>query len=234
MEPQEFSKMECLKVFRTPNQVCLQVKFDPSSRFLAAGTTDSHIKIFDVVHGYQTHNFLGHRGIILQLQFHPQEDSLKLVSTAEDFVIRVWDLVLKKEVAAMKPKGSDNKAAMTMSMLFTNDRKTFITAGRDGHIHFWDAMNNFKLISAVAIESLGAIKFEEINCMTYIAKPKEDPCLVFGGLSGQICVYSIKRQQIVFRADESRYLCSAKDGTKLNEIDADDKTNEIVFMEYLK
>ena len=134
----------------------------------------------------------------------------------------------------MKPKGSDNKAAMTMSMLFTNDRKTFISAGRDGHIHFWDAMNNFKLISAVAIESLGAIKYEEINCMTYIAKPKEDPCLVFGGLSGQICVYSIKRQQIVFRADESRYLCSAKDGTKLNEIDADDKTNEIVFMEYLK
>lgn len=52
MEPQEFSKMECQKVFRTPNQVCLQVKFDPSSRFLAAGTTDSHIKIFDVIHGF--------------------------------------------------------------------------------------------------------------------------------------------------------------------------------------
>ena len=38
----------------------------------------------------------------------------------------------------------------------------------------------------------------------------------------------------MFRADESRLLSSAKDGTKLNEIDADDKTNEIVYMEYLK
>lgn len=47
---------------------------------------------------------------------------MKLISTGEDFVIRVWDLVLKKEVANMKPKGKkDNMAHMTTSICITKD-----------------------------------------------------------------------------------------------------------------
>jgi U3 small nucleolar RNA-associated protein 13 len=167
--------------------------FDPSSKFLAAGTSDSHIKIFDVSRNYQTHNFLGHRGIIQKLVFHPEANSLKLLSCAEDFVIRVWDLVLKKEVAVMKPKGKDdNMAHMTTSLVFTNDRKTLITGGRDSCLHFWNVQDNFKHISSVKIESLGALKFDEINCLVYVGS-KEDPCIIIGGSSGQVLVYSVKR-----------------------------------------
>ena len=79
--------------------------FDPSSKFLAVGTSDSSIKIYDALKGFQSHNFNGHRGLILGLKFFPSLDSLKLLSTAEDFTIKVWDLVLKKDIAVMKPKG---------------------------------------------------------------------------------------------------------------------------------
>ena len=73
--------------------------FDGTSKFLACGTSDSHIKVFDIIKGFQTHNFLGHRGIITKLLFFPgADDTLKLISCAEDFVIRVWDLVMKKEI----------------------------------------------------------------------------------------------------------------------------------------
>lgn len=34
----------------------------------------------------------------------------------------------------------------------------------------------------------------------------DDPCLLLGGQSGELSVYSIKRQQIVFKATESRSL----------------------------
>jgi len=136
---EEFSKMECLTMFKTPNQLTLELTFDPSSRFLACGTSDSHIKVFDVDKGFQTHNFLGHRGIIQKLLFHPQKDSLKLISTAEDFVVRVWDLVLKEETAVMKPRGADGMAHATTSMVFTQDRRALVTGGRDGCIHFFDA-----------------------------------------------------------------------------------------------
>lgn len=49
---QNFSKMECVCSFRTPNQTVLEMTFDPSSKFLAAGTSDAHIKIFDVARNF--------------------------------------------------------------------------------------------------------------------------------------------------------------------------------------
>lgn len=48
-----------------------------------------------------------HRGgIINKLAFLPEEDSLKLVSTAEDHIIKVWDLVMKIEVACLEAKSN--------------------------------------------------------------------------------------------------------------------------------
>jgi hypothetical protein len=32
----------------------------------------------------------------------PGKDSLRLVSSGEDFVVKVWDMVLNKEIAALK------------------------------------------------------------------------------------------------------------------------------------
>lgn len=162
-DPAQFGKMECSNTFRAQNQLVVEMTFDPNSKFLAVGTTDSHIKIYDVVNGFQTHNFMGHRGIILGLQFYPDRDSLKLLSTAEDFIIKVWDLVLKKEVAVLKPKGKDdNMAHRTTTMVFTTDKKTLITTGRDGCIHFWNVHDNWKLASSIKVSSLGALPFEEV------------------------------------------------------------------------
>lgn len=78
------------------------MSFDPTSKFLAAGTADSNIKVFDVKKGFQTHNLTGHRGIITNLIFHPEIDSLKLISTAEDLTIKVWDLVMRSEIANLR------------------------------------------------------------------------------------------------------------------------------------
>jgi WD40 repeat protein len=108
---------------------------------------------------------LGHRGIITKLAFFPgADDTLKLISCAEDFVIRVWDLVMKKEIGQMKPKGKDdNMAHMTTSIVFTSDRETIISGGKDGCLHFWNAHDNFKHISTIKIETLGGLKYDEIN-----------------------------------------------------------------------
>jgi len=53
-------------------------------------------------------------------------------------------------VATLKPKGRlDNMAHMTTCLVFTKDKKTLISSGRDGEIHFWNASDNFKLISSL-------------------------------------------------------------------------------------
>jgi WD40 repeat protein len=52
VESHDFSKLECVGTFRTPNQLVLEMTFDPSSKFLAVGTSDSHIKVFDVARNF--------------------------------------------------------------------------------------------------------------------------------------------------------------------------------------
>ncbi len=46
------AQLEQLKSFKTANQMVLELAFDPSSKFLAAGTADSQIKVFDVLKGF--------------------------------------------------------------------------------------------------------------------------------------------------------------------------------------
>lgn len=82
--------------------MCLELCFDPQSRFVALGTSDSQVKVFDTIKGIQTHNFMGHRGIIVQLAFIPGNDTFRLLSSGEDHTVKVWDLILNKEIAALK------------------------------------------------------------------------------------------------------------------------------------
>ena len=169
--------MELLREFKLAPQLAVQMVFDESSRFLACGTTDSHIKVFDIKQGFQTHNFIHPRGVITRLAFIPG-GKMRLVATAEDFIIRVWDLMLKKEIAQMKPKVGEVPHATT-SFSFTKDHKIMITAGRDGYIHFWNS--NYGLINNVSAESLGALKDDEITSMMYL---QSGPSLMFGMSSG--------------------------------------------------
>lgn len=47
-----FGKMECLNAMKTQNQLVVEMEFDPTSKFLAVGTSDSSIKIYDALKGF--------------------------------------------------------------------------------------------------------------------------------------------------------------------------------------
>ena len=63
-EGDEKWNVELAQQFKSPGQLSLELCFDPSSRFLAVGTSDSQIKVYDTAKGFQTHVFKGHRGVI--------------------------------------------------------------------------------------------------------------------------------------------------------------------------
>ncbi len=52
MNGKPLTNLTLLHTFKTTGQMCLELSFDPSSRFLAVGTADSQIKVFDVVKGF--------------------------------------------------------------------------------------------------------------------------------------------------------------------------------------
>ena len=136
------------------------MSFDPSSRFLAIGTSDSQVKVYDVAKGFQTHNFRGHRGVIVQLQFYPQTGSLQLISSGEDLTVKVWDLVLNSEIATLR-----GTQARVTCFAFTKDYKTLIVGVKDGSIAFYNTQKNFKLIQAVSLSEVLSQPDQEVNAM---------------------------------------------------------------------
>ena len=68
--------------------------YDNSGVYLASGSTNGGIKIFDTRKGSQTHEYKKHRGSIIKLLFHPRYEKLQLFSAAEDNTIKLYDLLL--------------------------------------------------------------------------------------------------------------------------------------------
>ena len=76
------------------------------------------------------------------MSFMPQNGSLRLVSAAEDMLVKVWDMVLNTEIATIKGVTSGRATCFA----FSNDYKTLIVGYRDGSISFFNTQKEFKMI----------------------------------------------------------------------------------------
>jgi len=178
--------LEQVKQFKTTGQMVLELAFDPSGKFLAAGTADSAVKVFDVARGYQTHNFTGgHRGVITSLLFFPEADSLRLVSAAEDCQVKVWDLVLRAEIGHMK-----GHQALVTSLTFSGS--TLVSCGKDGKLAFWNAKDNFQQLSMIKYSKTE----DELNAVIVMHSKDSLPYLVVGGASGSLSVYNLTEGKV--------------------------------------
>ena len=82
-----------------------------------------------------------------------------MISTAEDCQIKVWDLVMRGEIAHLK--GGHN--SLITSLSFSSDKSTLITSSRDGKVGFWNARDGYKPLSMFKYSKAE----EEINAVYY-------------------------------------------------------------------
>lgn len=119
---------------------------DPSSTFLASGSADGVVKIWDLQRGYVTHAFKGHGGVISTLAFRFIHDTssavhvepiLQLVTGCVDTKLRVFDLNSKsgggKPLAVL-----DGHVSVPRAIDITADGKRMISAGRDSVVLIWE------------------------------------------------------------------------------------------------
>lgn len=105
------------------------------------------------------------------MQFFPAKDSLRLITAGEDLVVKVWDLVINKEVATLR--GSMGRIT---SLVVTKDQKTLIIGSKDGKVSFYNAADNYRQIAVMdAGRDMGISNSAdlEVNALSFISLGKQ-------------------------------------------------------------
>lgn len=138
-------------------------KADPTSTYLASGSADGVVKVWDILRGYVTHVFKGHGGVVSALAFnYPQDASsvtqenrtMHLITASVDTRIRVFNLT---EGATTSSGGGKPEAVLEghvsvpRGLDVSPDGRWLVTGGRDSVVLIWDLLS--KSPSAASVKT---------------------------------------------------------------------------------
>lgn len=129
-----------------PVHVCT---VDPTSAFLASGSADGIVKVWDISAAHVTHVFKGHGGVVSALKFNfPRDPSVasstktfQLVTASVDTRIRLFDLMAtcRNDQGALEPVAVlEGHVSVPRGLDVTLDGKWLISGGRDSVVLLWD------------------------------------------------------------------------------------------------
>ncbi|KAF9225553.1 U3 small nucleolar RNA-associated protein [Gyrodon lividus] len=129
-----------------PVHVCT---VDPTSTYLASGSADGIVKVWDISTTHVTHVFKGHGGVVSALKFNfprnpsivTSERTLQLVTASVDTRIRLFDLMAtsRNEQGALRPIAVlEGHVSVPRGLDVTPDGKWLISGGRDSVVMLWD------------------------------------------------------------------------------------------------
>lgn len=135
------------KAHEAPVHVC---KVDPTSTYLASGSADGVVKVWDIHKGYITHVFKGHGGVVSALAFnYPRDPSsittadvkMQLITGSVDTKIRIFDLsaAVARNSDRSRPEAVlDGHVSVPRGLDVSQDGKCLLSAGRDSVALLWD------------------------------------------------------------------------------------------------
>jgi len=100
--------------------------------FIASGSRDKTIKIWETATGQSIMTLTGHDNWVRDLQFHPSGKFL--ISTSDDKSIRIWDLTQGRAVKSI----NDAHEHFVACMDFNVNNPTLATGGVDNVIKIWN------------------------------------------------------------------------------------------------
>ncbi|KAJ7459183.1 U3 small nucleolar RNA-associated protein [Mycena galericulata] len=129
-----------------PVHVC---KADPTSTYLASGSADGVVKVWDIARGFITHVFKGHGGVVSALAFDYHQDpssvkqqrKMQLITGSVDTRIRIFELTdnASRGTGAQKPVAVlEGHVSVPRGLDVSLDGKWLISGGRDSVVLIWD------------------------------------------------------------------------------------------------
>jgi WD40 repeat protein/serine/threonine protein kinase len=130
-------RLEGIPPLRHPATV-LSAVFSPDGRWIASGSQDGKVKVWDATTGRELFNFPAHRQHVRSVAFSP--DGRRLATASWDGTAKVWDFDPKRA-------GGDNIPLLTLSghqarvnsVAFSPDSQRLASAGHDQTVRVWDA-----------------------------------------------------------------------------------------------
>ena len=101
------------------------VAISPSGQYVAAGSLDTVVRIWDVSTGQLVERLRGHRDSVYSVAFTP--DGKGLVSGSLDKTLKFWDLSGMGAVAKRKPDGKRDDKSSPCTMNFTGHKVHFLS-----------------------------------------------------------------------------------------------------------
>ncbi|KAF9074899.1 U3 small nucleolar RNA-associated protein [Rhodocollybia butyracea] len=205
-----------------PIHVC---ESDPTSTYLASGSADGVVKVWDILRGFVTHVFKGHGGVVSALKFNfPQDssslgqrESMQLLTASVDTRIRIFELSQTKS-SGLKPIAVlEGHASVPRGLDVSPDGRWLISGGRDSVVLVWDLspiMNattdssrkgKAKAVIPKLIKTLPIL--ERVEALGLIRSDEDSPSsstgansLKFftGGESGSIKIWQVKDGTTLF------------------------------------
>lgn len=134
------------RAHEAPVHVCTT---DPTSTLLASGSADGVVKVWDIAHGYVTHVFKGHGGVVSALSFnYPQNPGsvvqsgpIRLVTASVDTRIRIFNLTNGASTSSGggKPEAVlEGHVSVPRGLDISPDGKWLVSGGRDSVVLLWD------------------------------------------------------------------------------------------------
>ena len=120
----------------------VSVNYSPDGQFLASGSYDDTIKIWDAKTGREIRTIQGHYGFT-NISYSPDGQFLASGSIIDDTdTIKIWDAKTGREIRTIQGHSS-----FTNTVSYSPDGKFLVSGDDDGNIEIWDAERGQRLYS---------------------------------------------------------------------------------------
>lgn len=179
------------------------VTVDSSGELVASGSQDSHdVYLWSLQTGRLLEVLAGHEGPVVSVQFSSQPGSTMMVSTGWDGTVKVWDAISNTTARESIALSSDG-----LCVCIRPDGKQIAVATMDGQITMFNPTTGQQEGNIVGRSDLGAGRADadkitakknlQSKAFTSICYSSDGKCLLAGGQSKNVCIYSIDDELMI-------------------------------------